>query len=79
MFHVPVIIVDKVTETGCVNDGKAETDTILLNVWMMKREKGEKVLSVGTAAAYQAGIVYQHLYSGWRQSGAVQRQEGGAL
>jgi hypothetical protein len=28
----PVIIVDKVTEPRGVNDGKAETDTILLDV-----------------------------------------------
>lgn len=30
---LPVIIVDKVTKTGGVDDGKAETDTILLDVW----------------------------------------------
>ena len=29
---LPVIIVDKVTETGRVNDGKAKTDTILLDI-----------------------------------------------
>jgi hypothetical protein len=29
---LPVIIVDKVTETGGVDDGKAKADTILLNV-----------------------------------------------
>jgi hypothetical protein len=31
-YHVPVIIVDKVTETGGVDDSKAKTNTILLNV-----------------------------------------------
>jgi hypothetical protein len=29
---LPVIIVDKVSETGGVDDGKAKTDTILFNV-----------------------------------------------
>jgi len=33
-FHVPVIVVDKVTEAGGVRDGKAETNTVLLNVWI---------------------------------------------
>src|ERR1700677_1275346 len=51
LFPVPVIIVDKVTETGCVHDGKAETDTILLDVWM------SKVFSVGVAAAYKRGVL----------------------
>ena len=32
LFDVPVIIVDKVTETRCVNDGEAETDTVFLDV-----------------------------------------------
>jgi hypothetical protein len=46
LFHVPVIIVDKVTETGCVHDSKAETDAILLDVCM------NKMFSVGVATAY---------------------------
>jgi hypothetical protein len=31
-FHVPVIVVDKVTKAGGVNDGKAKTNTVFLNV-----------------------------------------------
>jgi hypothetical protein len=33
-FHVPVIVVDKVTEAGGISDGKAETNTVLLDVWI---------------------------------------------
>ena len=33
-FHVPVIVVDKVTEDWSVGDGKTETNTVLLNVWI---------------------------------------------
>jgi len=43
--HVPVVIVDKVTKTGCVSNGKAETDTVLLNVYIVKGGGG--VFSVG--------------------------------
>lgn len=35
--HVPVIVVDKVTETRSVHDGEAKTDTILFNVCDMVR------------------------------------------
>jgi len=40
LFDLPVVIVDKVTETGGVDDGKAETDTILLNVWRNTHGQG---------------------------------------
>ena len=36
---LPVIIVDKVTKTGGVDDGKAETDTILFDVCRKNRSE----------------------------------------
>ena len=29
----PIFVVDKVTETWCIHDSQAETNTILFNVW----------------------------------------------
>ena len=33
MVGKPLIIVHEITETGGINDGQTETDTVLLNVY----------------------------------------------
>ena len=51
LLHVPVIIVDKVTKTGCVDDGKTETDTILLDIWRNKVSESQLHINEGSLPA----------------------------
>lgn len=71
---VPFIVVDKVAETGRVNDRQTKADTALLNVYA----PNTAIREWDTPRSHFTAIAHRRLYSRWRRSRVFQRWEAAA-